>query len=447
MKNPFIFGGPVMPQDFYGRRDTVQFFLDRLYGRSRSSIALWGDRRVGKSSLLYFLMQPDLLANYVDNVTQHHVIFIDCQMFTTSFSRHAFWQEVLEQLSERVVADVLVDHIERLLGAATLLDRDIRSLLRRMQQAGETVTLLLDEFSHIIWSGQLNDAAEVRAFLAFMRTVLTAVWPTTASPFPRPLALVTSTRRPLNEVCRPIYPSGDIGSPFHNPFVFERLQPFTEADVHALLDTKLSPAAVVFAPAERAHLLAQTGRHPILVQSYASELFRAKQTDAREISDFRPIDNEFYDRSQHHFYDFWQYSSPAEQYLMSIIVDGRQDDTITPEQENARRQLVERGLLQQRNRFFSPLFHQWLRLNHARLAAERATTPLPDTAVLLQIIDQHFNESDLRNLMFELDLEYGDLAGETKRGKVRELIYWAQRHAYLTKLVNLVRRERPFLKI
>ena len=447
MKNPFIFGSPVTPSDFFGRKNTVHFMMDRLFGYSRSSVALWGDRRVGKTSLLYFLRQEDLRLDYVEELEKHHIIFIDCQIFTTNFNRHLFWIEVLEQLSETVVSNRVIDEIEQLLGKNPIQDRDIRRLLRRMHQDGETMTLLLDEFAHIIWSGQLNDPNEVRAFLAFMRTSLTAVMPSPNSSYPRPLALVTATRRPLNEVVQSVYGTADVGSPFHNPFVFDRLQPFSEETVHQLLDTKLESCPIDFTESERQHLLTQTGRHPILVQSYGSELFIAKKTVAGEIIDFEPIDNEFYDRSQHHFQAFWQYSSEQEQELMVKILKG-EFDLVATNRQNALRQLTERGLLFQPNKFFSPLFQKWLRLNLERLVLEKAQkVPPPDGMMVLQVLDRYFNENDLQEILFEMGIDDENLPGDTKRAKMRELVEWAQLRAYIPKLVSIMKQKRPFLKL
>lgn len=447
MKNPFIFGTPVPPNDFFGREETVHFIMDRLFGHSRSSIALWGDRRVGKSSLLHYLTQEELRLNYVDELDKHHILFIDCQIFTTNFDRHNFWLEVLEQLSETIESNVVIDEIERLLGLNPIKDRDIRRLLRTMHQVGESLTLLLDEFTHIIWSGQLHDKKEVRAFLAFMRTTLTAVMPSSSSNFPRPLALVTATRRPLNEVCQPIYANADVGSPFHNPFVFERLQPFQEKSVHHLLDTKLKTLPISFSAAERKHLLNQTGRHPILVQSYASELFIAKKTVAGEITEFEPIDNEFYDRSQHHFHDFWHYSSDTEQELLSLLLK-EGVELLRNGNQNGLRQLTERGLIITEVGFFSPLFQQWLRLNLKRLEAIKAKSePLPDGLMLLQVLDQYFDENDFKEILFEMGIKEENLPGDTKRAKMRELIEWAELRALSMKLVDLIKQKRPFLKL
>lgn len=449
MKNPFVFGGPVPPSDFFGRRDSVQFIMDRLYGRSRSSVGLWGDRRVGKSSLLYYLTQSGLREPWVDAPQKHHILFIDCQMFAAQFDPQLFWQEVLEQAADLIVAPDVQTYVNELLDNLPIQERALRRFLRQLHSAGETLTLLLDEFSHIIWAGQIHDKREVHGFLAFLRTALTAVMPPPHSPYPRPLALVTSTRRPLHEVCRPIY-HNDAGSPFYNPFVSERLQPFTEANVHDLLDTKLAGTDIEFSPDERAHLLATAGRHPILVQGYAGEMFIAEQKQPREIINFTPIDSRFYDRSSSHFYDFWQYSSEEEQhFLITLMQQQLEWQLLSSREENARRQLIDRGLLNATNQLFSPLFGEWLRLNLPQLEQERAQAePLPDGSMLREIIDKLFNDNEFRDLLFNLGgITYENLPPGGKRDKIRELIGWTRRNGRYQQLVTLVQESRPHLQL
>ncbi len=449
LRNPFIFGGPVAPDDFYGRQESIYFMMDRLYGRSRSSVALWGDRRVGKSSLLYYLVQPTLREQWVEQPNKHHIVFIDCQMFATQFDQHQFWQEVLEQIVDYLLDDDLHTYVDGLLDQPSLSERDLRRFLRRLHKIGGSLTLFLDEFSHIIWAGRLTDSQNVQGFLAFLRTAITAVMPSPKSPFPRPLALVTSTRRPLHEVCRPLYKS-DAGSPFYNPFVSERLQPFSEENVHTLLDTKLLNSPITFSPNERTHLLQTAGRHPLLVQSYASEMFMAERKDPGEIETFTAIDNQFYDRSASHFQDFWFYSGNEENQFMAALVQEQLDwDNLSPQEERAQNQLIDRGLMLATNKLFSPLFQEWVRLNLAWLEQEQAhEKPLPDTSLLLAITDEYFNDQEFRELIFDLDgISYDNLPAGGKRDKIRELISWCWRNGRYNQLITLIQENRPHLQI
>jgi hypothetical protein len=441
MQNPFIFGGPVSPSDFYGRSDSIQFIMDRLYGRSRSSIALWGDRRVGKSSLLYYIAQPVLRAEFVDEPAKHHMIFVDCQIFTP-VNRQRFWREVLEQLADLDTDSPLTTEAEALLSETDIRDRSVRRFFRKIQNRGETVTLLLDEFTYLIVAAE--QPQEIQALLAMLRTLITAVDP--INPNPRPFTLITSTRRPLHEVCRPIYGSGDVGSPFYNPFVTERLRPFALADVQTLITTKLVDTTIQFTQAEVAHLLKMAGRHPILVQSYASELFRAKQEDALDLAH---IDQQFYERSHSHFHDFWFYSGEAEQSFLGRLVDGRLDrQNLSSSQENAQRQLLERGLLMANQQLFSSLFADWLRLNIGRLRDEsKLRMSQPKLVRLLAFVEKYFDVEEMRDLCFELGLGYDSLGGEGHRGKGRELVLHMARYGRLSELEEVLKRERPNLNL
>ncbi|MGH9843151.1 MAG: hypothetical protein ACREEM_30810 [Blastocatellia bacterium] len=54
--NPFTNRGPVTnPEDFFGRKDELEIVLSRL--RSMQCVSIVGERRIGKSSLLYHLTQ------------------------------------------------------------------------------------------------------------------------------------------------------------------------------------------------------------------------------------------------------------------------------------------------------------------------------------------------------------------------------------------------------
>ncbi len=442
--NPFIFGDPVGPKHFYDRNDAVDFIMDRLYGHSRSSIALWGDRRVGKTSLLYFIGQPKLRREWGKDPAKHHMLFLDLQALSQFDGSH-FWEWVIDKISLEVCDTELGRQADALLADGDFSERRMSRFFRRMQQRGETLTLLLDEFTHFVNAGTSSDKDAKRKLLKFLRTQITAVTPTI--PNPRPLALITATRRPLHETCQPLYEGGDIGSPFYNPFVAERLKPFTEADVRDLLTESLKGTAVSFTDAETTHLLATAGLHPILVQSYASELFSAKQNSTRTIADFADIDRKFNERSLTWFSDFWRYSSKVEKRLLAKLVNKELDwDNLKPEQENAWRQLKERGLMVEKS-FFSPLFAEWIHLNLSQLVTNDTHKPEPDAISLIQALSNHFSQQEVRDLCVELSVNYESLEGDGHAGKARELVLFLQRRNRTDELIALVKRERPRLHL
>ncbi len=75
--------------------------------------------------------------------------------------------------------------------------------------------------------------------------------------------------------------------------------------------------------------------------------------------------------------------------------------------------------------------------------------PLPGPEVnqqtLWQALSEGYNESELRDLCFELSIDYEDLPGDAKSAKARELVLYAKRHSLTAQLVEQVMAGRPHL--
>jgi tetratricopeptide (TPR) repeat protein len=66
-----------------------------------------------------------------------------------------------------------------------------------------------------------------------------------------------------------------------------------------------------------------------------------------------------------------------------------------------------------------------------------------DTVNLHRQLTEYFNEEELRDLCFRLDVDYADLPGAGKAGKARELITYHERRRTLPALVEMCRELRP----
>jgi hypothetical protein len=62
---------------------------------------------------------------------------------------------------------------------------------------------------------------------------------------------------------------------------------------------------------------------------------------------------------------------------------------------------------------------------------------------LRDIINKYFSDSELRDLCFELNIDYESLGGDNKPAKVRELVTYCQRRDRLADLEAACRRLRP----
>lgn len=84
-----------------------------------------------------------------------------------------------------------------------------------------------------------------------------------------------------------------------------------------------------------------------------------------------------------------------------------------------------------------------------QLAMTVASAPLNNSEAnqltLRRALDDGYNADELRDLCFELSIDYEDLPGETQWAKARELVLYARRHNLTAQLVALVMAARPHL--
>ena len=79
---------------------------------------------------------------------------------------------------------------------------------------------------------------------------------------------------------------------------------------------------------------------------------------------------------------------------------------------------------------------------------EKASVSLPDKIKLLDLIDEHFSENELLDLLFRFDrVKYENLPPGGKKDKIRELIKWTLRREHYKQLVLLIEELRPNLKL
>ncbi len=66
-----------------------------------------------------------------------------------------------------------------------------------------------------------------------------------------------------------------------------------------------------------------------------------------------------------------------------------------------------------------------------------------DLPQLRDLITRYFNDSELRDLCFDLGIDYENLGGDNKAAKARELVGYGQRHGRLAELEAACRSLRP----
>ena len=168
--DPFIYGPPVPPTKFFGRQGSVDLIFDRLYGPGRASVAIWGDCRIGKTSLLHYVAYNSMERPLPSGT--HHMGFVDCKALGEFNQRHV-WEMVADNVEFSETAEEWGLQLRDLVNQGKLGDRDLRRFFRKMQRSGETLTLLLDEFPHLVAMGLRDNNRQLRDLLDLLRILIT----------------------------------------------------------------------------------------------------------------------------------------------------------------------------------------------------------------------------------------------------------------------------------
>ena len=207
MPNPFTNRGVITnPDDFFGREEQINEILTRLRAMQSSSIV--GERRIGKSSLLYHLMQTG--ARRLDDPS-YRFLFLNLQegQFHTVTG---FLKAVLKELAVDAEAIKPGDSLGDRLTAFT-------DQVRALEQSGQRVVLCLNDFEITI--KRREEYAE--AFFDHMRAQLEM----------QRLAFVTTSQKSLQALSL----EGRLASPFYNPFSLIELRGFTETERTSIWNT------------------------------------------------------------------------------------------------------------------------------------------------------------------------------------------------------------------
>jgi hypothetical protein len=263
--NPFIISGPVPPEHFIGREVEVKAILDRLASPAPGSMAISGERLIGKTSLLHYICDPQVTEKWDLPPEKCTFVFIDSHT-VVPFTPDNFWRYILQSLATHQVydptrIDSLLKDKRKKVGSF-----ELGALFDRIAQEGKRVVLLLDEFEHVVE----HVHPENPELLYLLRALINRPM--------RGLALVLSSREPLNTLLRDFHFSG---SPFPTSFTLLSLGPFSQAEANKLIETYTQGTGVRFNRREMEHVYEVSRGHPSKLQKECHELFERKARPRR----------------------------------------------------------------------------------------------------------------------------------------------------------------------
>jgi uncharacterized protein len=248
--NPFTNRGVITtPADFFGRKQQISEILTRL--RTMQSSSVVGERRIGKSSLLYHLAQTGAQRLEDSNYRFHYIDFQDAHYHTAV----GFFQTALSKLG------LATDSIKE----EKTLNRNLIAFtdkLEELEQSGQHLVLCLDEFENTFQ----HPAEFTDDFFDHFRSQISF----------RKFAFVTATGRALQDLCL----EGKFVSPFYNVFTVSELQELTEEETQqfvAAYDERVN-----FTDDELQFIFSYLPTHPLKLQILCDWVLRNRQQQFRE---------------------------------------------------------------------------------------------------------------------------------------------------------------------
>jgi hypothetical protein len=285
--NPFFNRGPVRdPAYFFGRVEERAFVAELL--RGGQSVAVSGARRLGKTSLLFHLVHPDVASGLGLGPATTRWVYLD--------------GGALDGLDE----EWLYGMVDRVLGGeadAVPYGRFVERL-RSLAAQGLRLVLALDEFELLAANARLGPALfnRLRGLAAQL-----------------PIQFMTSSRDPLVELTF-AHPE-TLSSPFFNIFAPLHLAPLAEDAALHLLGELSSRGARPFGAATVAKLRELAGPHPLFLQVAGYRAFAAFPDGGGELDPkvWAAVRAQTLADLEPHLRYYWSNLDAASQYALAVL--------------------------------------------------------------------------------------------------------------------------------
>jgi hypothetical protein len=305
--NPFTFGNPIKdPTRFHGREGDIRQIVNRLLSSAHESTSIIGERRIGKTSLLYHLTHPEVCSRLGLTSDQFCLVYVDFQGLT-DITPTRFWQRVLKKMSHSVCDESLKPSIDVLSNQDSIDLFDLEDLFQTTQEKGLTTVLMMDEFEYITQNPNFKSD-----FFGSLRALA----------IHHGVALLPATRRELVDLCH----SDEIkGSPFFNIFANVVLRPFARPEVDVLLDSYTTRIEAILTPAERDLVWSLGGGYPFFLQMAGYYIIEGKTQGFSGEALAKFVANNFDQQGDAHFTYLWSHCSESEKItLLTILTLGMQ---------------------------------------------------------------------------------------------------------------------------
>jgi hypothetical protein len=355
-ENPYFHRGPIRDSKFFfGRTAEAQEVL-RCVSR-RQSVSVVGPRRIGKTSLLFHLAEPEVKAAH--GLGDDYVfVYVDCQALSGALAESDVYRELLKDVVE-VIQDVRsAEH-----GSQELVTYlDFKRSLDEIVAPGIRIVLMFDEFEEIACNGHLG-----RSFFNELRGLGQT----------DKVVYVTASSETLSDLA--FHDKTVLSSPFFNIFYPVWLGFMKSEEARALVDGVAAMAAFEgFDESDHAFLHAIAGLHPFYLQVGCYYLFEEKAKGTGLIvPDYGLVRHQFAREIRGHFQYAWTRLSHNEQKGLRLIAEGSTGELTPKDLER-----LEQRCLVCQGQIFSSVFAEFVSdaVESESVGIDHTSCPTPQDA-------------------------------------------------------------------
>jgi len=279
-------------QGFFGRQREIDRIMARIGADTPQSVAVVGERRVGKSSLLWHVSQEEIYRRHLGDASRYLFVHLDFQG-----QQHLDMAGFCGALGGRL-RDAAGDRVTLPEGGDP---SGVQEQAGRLEEAGLRVVFLFDEFETVT-----RNEAFGGEFFGFLRSLANT----------RPVAFVTASRRELQTLCH----TREISeSPFFNIFSCLRLGPMVDSEVSRMIREPSADAGVPLEGHE-AGIRELGGRLPFFVQVACSAAFECLVEGGDNQLDPDLLEDRFLEEASSHFSYLWEHFEPPQRSAMACLV-------------------------------------------------------------------------------------------------------------------------------
>ena len=357
--NPFTYGNPITdPSRFFGRRRELGLIFGRLRNPEFESSSIVGERRLGKTSLLYFASHPEVIRRFGLDPEVYLFVYLDLGIVGPDSTPTRLYKRMLSRIASRVEDPNLSEQIAAISQQDPIDSYDLTDVIEATTQKGLYIVLLMDAFEAVC--GNPNFGTE---FYSGLRSLA----------IHNNLAFVTASRRDLVEIS----PLDEVrSSPFFNIFATFDLPSFASVEIDELLSQTLTGTGVSFSQEDIERTIQLTGPHPHFLQMGFWSLFDSHQRHLDSAKRRDESVSTFLRQAEPILRAYWQISSQEEKIVLAVLAlledsEREQEHPGLPEEIeqwygqaiNMLDLLVRRGLVKRTDdthSLFSSAFSKWI---------------------------------------------------------------------------------------